>query len=52
MDFETAFNKLPDHKGGYVDDRRDSSSETKFGVSKRVHLGEDIPNMTIEWGRA
>ena len=51
MDFNTAFQKLIGHEGGYVNDRRDNGRETKFGISKRAHPTEDIPNMTIERAR-
>lgn len=46
MDFDTAFARLMQHEGGYVNDPNDPGGETKFGISKRSYPDEDIPNMT------
>ena len=48
MNFDTAFEKLIGHEGGYVNDPRDPGGETKFGISKRSYPGEDIAGMTLE----
>ena len=48
MDFHTAFQRLIGHEGGYVNDPRDPGGETKYGVSKRDHPGEDIAGLTLE----
>lgn len=52
MNFDQAFAKLILHEGGYVNDRRDSGGETKFGISKKAYPNEDIPNMTVERSKA
>ena len=46
MNFDTAFDRLMGHEGGYVNDPNDRGGETKWGVSKRSYPDEDIPNMT------
>lgn len=48
MDFDTAFERLLGHEGGYVNDPRDPGGETKFGISKRSYPGEDIAGLTLE----
>lgn len=48
MDFDTAFERVIGHEGGYVNDPRDPGGETKFGISKRSYPNEDIANLTIE----
>jgi lysozyme family protein len=48
MDFNTAFERLIGHEGGYVNDPRDPGGETKFGISKRSYPAEDIAGMTLE----
>lgn len=35
-------------EGGYVNDPQDPGGETKYGISKRAHPGEDIKNLTPE----
>lgn len=52
MDFNTAFERLIGHEGGYVNDPRDPGGETKFGISKRSYPGEDIAGMTLERAKA
>lgn len=52
MTFDEAFEKLIGHEGGYVDNRADPGGETKFGISKRSHPGEDIRNLTLERAKA
>jgi lysozyme family protein len=52
MDFDTAFEKLLGHEGGYVDNRADPGGETKYGISKRAYPAEDIRNLTLERAKA
>ena len=35
-------------EGGYVNDPHDPGGETKYGISKRSHPGEDIANLTTD----
>lgn len=51
MNFETSFEKLIGHEGGYVNHPADPGGETKFGISKRSYPGEDIKGMTTERAR-
>ena len=46
--FESAFERLIGHEGGYVNDPRDPGGETKYGISRRSYPGEDIAGMTLE----
>lgn len=48
MDFDTSFERLIGHEGGYVNDPRDPGGETKYGISKRQYPGEDIANLTLD----
>lgn len=48
MEFDTAFERVIGHEGGYVNDPRDPGGETKFGISKRSYPNEDIANLTLE----
>ena len=48
VNFDTAFDRLMGHEGGYVNDPNDPGGETKYGISKRSYPGEDIQNMTPE----
>jgi lysozyme family protein len=52
MNFETAFNRLISHEGGYVNDPRDPGQETAFGISKRSYPDVDIKNLTRNGARA
>ena len=52
MDFDTAFNRLIDSEGGYVNDPADPGGETKFGISKRSYPDVDIANLTLEQAKA
>ncbi len=52
MTFDAAFDKLIDHEGGYVNDRRDPGGETKFGISKRAYPDIDIAGLTLEDAKA
>lgn len=44
--FETTFDRLIGHEGGYVNDPADPGGETKFGISKRSYPHLDIKNLT------
>lgn len=48
MNFTTAFARLMDHEGEYVNDPRDPGGETKYGISKRSYPNLDIKNLTRE----
>lgn len=48
MDYDTAFERLIGHEGGYVDHPKDPGGATKYGISKRQYPLEDIPNLTLE----
>ena len=48
MNFDTAFQKLLGHEGGYVDHPADPGGETKFGITKRSYPGENIAGMTLD----
>ena len=48
MIFDTAFEKLIGHEGGYTEGKGDPGGETRFGVSKRSYPDEDIKNLTLE----
>jgi lysozyme family protein len=52
MNFERAFERLIGHEGGYANDPNDPGGETKFGISRRSHPGEDIAGMTLERARS
>lgn len=48
MNFDTAFDRLMGHEGGYVNDPNDPGGETNWGISKRSYPNEDIKGMTKE----
>ena len=52
MNFDTAFEKLIGHEGGYVFDARDPGGETKFGISKRSYPTIDIRGLTMADAKA
>ena len=52
MDFDTAFERVIGHEGGYVNDPHDPGGETKFGISRRAYPDEDIAGMTLERAKA
>jgi lysozyme family protein len=57
VNFDEAFKNLIGHEGGYLSPeaaRRqgDPGGETKFGISKAAHPGEDIAGMTLERAKA
>ncbi len=47
MNFDTSFEKLIGHEGGYVNHPADPGGETNFGISKRSYPLEDIKGMTL-----
>ena len=52
MDFDTAFDRLIGHEGGYVADSRDPGGETKFGISKRSYPDVNIAALTLADAKA
>jgi lysozyme family protein len=46
MDFNTAFDRLLGHEGGYVNNPLDPGGETNWGISKRSYPDVDIRNLT------
>ena len=46
--FDTAFDRLLGHEGGYVNHPKDPGGETNWGISKRSYPNVDIKNMTRE----
>ena len=46
MDFNTAFDRLIGHEGGYVNNVLDPGGETNWGISKRSYPAVDIKNLT------
>lgn len=44
--FDTLFDRLIGHEGGYVNDPNDPGGETKWGISKRSYPHLDIKNLT------
>lgn len=51
MNFDTAFDRLIGHEGGYVNDPADPGGETNWGISKRSYPHVDIKNLTREGAR-
>jgi lysozyme family protein len=52
MNFDTAFDKLIGHEGGYTFNLHDPGGETKFGISKRSYPTLDIKNLTVADAKA
>lgn len=52
MNFDTAFDRLIGHEGGYVNHPDDPGGETKFGISKRAYPDVDIASLTVETAKA
>ena len=52
IDFDTAFDRLMGHEGGYVNDVHDPGGETNWGISKRSYPNVDIKNLTRDGARA
>lgn len=46
MNFDTAFDRLMGHEGGYVNRADDPGGETNWGISKRSYPDVDIKNLT------
>lgn len=47
MNFDTAFERLMGHEGGYVNHPNDPGGETNWGISKRSYPHVDIKNLTL-----
>lgn len=52
MNFDTAFDRLIGHEGGYVNDQRDPGGETNWGISRRSYPTVDIKNLTRDDAKA
>lgn len=50
--FNTCFDRLIGHEGGYSNDPNDPGGETNWGISKREYPNLDIKNLTREDARA
>lgn len=48
MEFETAFNRIMNYEGDYVNDPDDPGGETKWGISKRSYPNLIIKDLTRE----
>jgi lysozyme family protein len=46
--FDTCFDRLMGHEGGYVNDLSDPGGETQWGISKRSYPQLDIKSLTRE----
>ena len=46
--FDNALKFILADEGGYINHPDDHGGETKYGISKRSHPDEDIPNLAIE----
>jgi lysozyme family protein len=51
-DFDSAFERLIGHEGGYVNHPRDPGGETKYGVTKRSYPNVNIRNLTLDGAKA
>lgn len=52
MNFDTAFDRLMGHEGGYVNNPADPGGETNWGISKRQYPDVDIANLTRDQAKA
>lgn len=52
MTFDTAFDRLLGHEGGYVNDPNDPGGETNWGISKRSYPAIDIKALTRDGAKA
>lgn len=52
MNFNTAFDRVIGHEGGYVNDPNDPGGETNWGISKRAYPDIDIKSLTREQAKA
>lgn len=48
IDFDTTFDRLMGHEGGYTEGRGDPGGETHWGISKRSYPSLDIRTLTRE----
>lgn len=48
LDFNTAFERLIGHEGGYTEGKGDPGGETIYGISKRSYPHLDIKSLTID----
>jgi len=52
VNFDTAFDRLIAHEGGYVNNPADPGGETNWGISKRSYPDVDIKNLTRDQAKA
>lgn len=52
MNFDTAFDRLLGHEGGYSNDPNDPGGETNWGISRRAYPDVDIRGLTREAAKA
>lgn len=52
LTFYTAFDRLVNHEGGYVNNPNDPGGETKYGISKRSYPTLNIKELTLDMARA
>lgn len=52
MNFDTAFDRLISHEGGYVNNVNDPGGETKFGICKRSYPTVNIAALTVDDAKA
>lgn len=52
MDFDTAFERLIGHEGGYVNNPADPGGETNWGISKRSYPAVNIRALTRDQAKA
>lgn len=52
IDFDTAFDRLMGHEGGYSNDPQDPGGETNWGISKRSYPNVDIKCLTRDGAKA
>ena len=52
MNFDTAFERLIGHEGGYVNDPQDPGGETNWGISKRSYPDVHIKSLTRDGAKA
>lgn len=52
MNFDTAFDRLMGHEGGYSNLAADPGGETNWGIAKRSYPNVDISNLTKEGAKA
>lgn len=50
--FDSYFERLIGHEGGYVNNPKDPGGETRFGISKRSYPHLDIKNLTLAEAKA